>query len=330
MVKVDFRVDFWLIVSVVVLLAATGFWYKGHREKKERARLALQQEIAKSEEAKAKKAAEAEEAARTLASLKSFIAVEEKKLKDVILETKEAMDAIEADKAALSEAVKAVGEKAKAIDEEYRRKKKKRYSEAERVVLLLNSPEINKLAKLYLGNDLATLEAEFKEKVKVAIRIHGDQSRRLRENRDEFYKEVEGLSEEVHKKNEKAYNQIMGVNANAEKTVNRLMKQRRRLESQLAYLQNSAVRQSTKIARVENEIAELDKTIEAANERFSSARSQLAHIQATMAETKAREDRGEDHGESGCKHVRQVTEGMNARDLSEKRKGYAADRKSVV
>ncbi len=282
------KIDFWTVALIALLLGGGGYWmYRNNEKKKEAARIAYQQQVEK-EKARVK---EKEEKDKTLKLLQDLVAREEKNLQKIIEEHKIWLQELEEDKGQLSEALIAVEKKAKEADERSRKREQKRYSNAERVLLILNDKDINDLAKKYLGEDFTALRAEYQDKVNAILRMHKEQSRRLKANRDKYYKSVAGISEEVEKKNEAASQKIRDSYTLIENKLNQLLKKKENVERKIeriatVRLSNSRTRQEA--AELERQLKSLERDIETAQERYALARSQVTHLDATVAESSAR------------------------------------------
>ncbi len=281
------RIDFWTVALIVLLLGGGGYWmYRNNEKKKEAARIAYQMHLEQEKQAQEEK----EKKKSNLKLLQDFVAREEKNLQKIIEEHKIWLQGLEEDKGQLSEALIAVEKKAKEADERSRKREQKRYSNAERVLLILNDTDINDLAKKYLGEDFTALRAEYQDKVNTILRMHKEQSRRLKANRDKYYKSVAGISEEVEKKNEAAGREIRESYASVKKTLDRLEGKRSRINQEIdgltRGLQGSLTRK--KLAQLRSQLDDLEKDIDTARQRYSLAKSQVAHLDATVAESSAR------------------------------------------
>ncbi len=295
----DMRIDFWTVALIALILGGSGYWfYKNNAKKKEAARIAYQMQVEKEERAKAEEEArirkEQEEKAekdKTLKMLQGFIAREEKNLKKIIEEHRIILEGIEDDKELLTEALTAVEKEAKEADERSRKRGQTRYSNAERVLLILKNEDINNLAKKHLGEDFSAMRAEYQDRVNTALRLHQEQTKRLKASRDKYHKSVAGLDEEVEKKKEVASRKILDSHTLIGNKLDQLLKKKEKIEGRIKRMETAMVsnrRREKEAAELKRQLQSLEKEIETAQERYALAKSQVAHLDVTVAETSVR------------------------------------------
>ncbi len=284
------KIDFWSIV-LILIIAGGGYywWHKNDVKKKEAARIAYQKQLEEEERIKEEKVKKAE----ALVVLRNFISREENKLNVIIEEAEIAIESTKEDQGQLTDALKKIEAKAKEQAERARKRKQKYYNNAERVLLLLKDEDINALANKYMGEDLSAsaMRAEYEDRVKTILRMHKESSSRLSANQKRYHDTVAGIQEGVEKKNTVAANRIREAYEEAKRTMNKYNHDIARLEKEYHTLNKGmkGVRERKRMADIQREIFALKQSRILADQDYKATRAQMAHMEATSAESAARQ-----------------------------------------
>ncbi len=264
----------------------------------ERAEAERKERIAKEEEEKSKNAVK---------MFHAYLDREESRLKDTIEEAKIAIEAIDLDQKEISEELERVEkEYAKLVEQNKRKHVTEFYEKAEYVMLILKSPELNRLYEKYCGEALAAVRAKYENEVNTILKMHRERTSRLRQNKAKYYASVKGINEEVEQKNEAALRRANSAKSQTQAQLNKLKERKQQLEKRLSDEQNKRViTHNTSISgntretngaknrrkRIEDlsaEIERLNREIATAEALASGNQAQMAHLEATTAETSAR------------------------------------------
>lgn len=236
----------------------------------------------------------------------AYLDREESRLKNIIEEAKINCERCDIDQKELAEELERIEKENARLANASRQRKQKRYEKAEHVLLLLKSPVLNVIYEKYLGEDIAAIRAKYENEVKTVIKLHRDTEARLRKNRDKYFATVQGINEEVEQKNEAAVRRASSAKAKTQAQLNKLREKRQQLEKRLSDEQNKRVITSNvsisgkvretngaknrrqRIAALTAEIESLDRDIATAEALASGNQAQMAHLEATTAETAAR------------------------------------------
>ena len=278
------------------------------REQREAEREKAEREERIAREEKDRIAKEEQEAnANAVKMLHAYLDREESRLKDTIESAKIAQEAIDLDQKEISEELERVEkEHARLVEQNKRKHVTEFYEKAEYVMLVLKSPELNRLYEKYCGETLAAVRAKYENEVNTILKMHRERTSRLRQNKAKYYASVQGINEEVEQKNEAALRRAKSAQSQTRAQVNKLKETKRRLEKSLSDEQNKRVvtyntsisgnvRETSGAKNRRQRIADLSAEIERINREIATAealasgnQAQMAHLEATTAETSAR------------------------------------------
>ena len=299
------------IVSLVLIfgvLAAAGFWYITENDRADRAEnyRRQQEQQAKKEalerEREEKQRAEDErirkERAASLAKedavrlFLNYIDREEERLKDETEELKIKLEKVDIDQNSMSEELQAI-ERANAVRvASAERRKEQQRDKIERVLALLRSPTLNRLARTYCGEDLSALRSRFEGEVQKIKDVDDKYQKRFRDNLKRYEDAVAGADEVVNRKLKTARAKYEAVTKGMDSQ--RLPK----LKAQLAVVEREIARISGKkspskwdkrdIERLQQQQILLQNQIAQFEDVGGLAAADIAHMEATEAETEAR------------------------------------------
>ena len=307
-----------LLVKVAVALVLVGGaglfgfmkWRDGKRIEEQRllaqreAEQAAEREKAERKERLAKEEKERDEGAVKM--LHAYLDREEARLKDAIEEVKIAREAIDLDQKEISEELERVEKEYARLVEVNKKRRTEFYEKAEYVMLILKSPELGRLYEKYCGEDLTAVRAKYETEVNAILKLHRESTARLRQNKDKYYASVKGINEEVEQKNEAALRRARSAKAQTQGQLNKLREKKRQLEKSLSDEQNKRVvtyntsisgkiretngakNRRQRMEALSAEIERLNREIATAEALASGNQAQMAHLEATTAETSAR------------------------------------------
>ena len=303
-----------LLAKVVVLLVLIGgagtFGFMKWRDAKriEAQRLLEQREAeqaAEREEAERKKE-EKEKKDAAFTAFQAYLAREEARIKDKIEAAKIACESIDIDCKELSEELERIEKEDARLAALSKKRGEFRYDKAEHVLLILKSQGLGSLYEKYCGEDLTATRAKFENEVNTLLKMHRESTTRLRKNKEKYYAAVKGINEEVEQKNEAALRRARSAKSQTQGQLNKLRERKRQLEKRLSDEQNKRVvgvntsisgkvretngakNRRQRIASLTAEIESIDRDIATAEALESGNRAQMAHLEATTAETSAR------------------------------------------
>ena len=303
------------IVSLVLIfgvLAAAGFWYITENDRADRAEnyRRQQEQQAKKEalerEREEKQRAEDErirkERAASLAKedavrlFLNYIDREEERLKDETDELKIKLEKVDIDQNSMSEELQAI-EHANAVRVASAEKRKEQQRDKiERVLALLRSPTLNRLARTYCGEDLAALRSRFEGEVQKIKDVDDKYQKRFRDNLKRYEDAIVGVDETVNRKLKAARAKYDAVSKGMDSQ--RLP----RLKSQLAEIEREIQKINERIQgkrnpprydverreRLQQQQILLQNQIAQFEDVGGLAAADIAHMEATEAETEAR------------------------------------------
>ena len=296
------------LVLIIGGLAAAGFWYvtENDRADKAEAYRRHQAEVAKREtEEKERLARQKEEderlrKERTEAMAKedavrlflNYIDREEERLKEEAEEAKIALEKIDVDQDSLSEELQAIERANAARVASAEKRKEQQRDKVERVLALLRSPTLNRLSRTYCGEDLAALRSRFEGEVQKIKDVDDKYQKRFRDNLKRYEDAVAGADEVVNRKLKTARAKYEAVTKGMDSQ--RLPK----LKAQLAVVEREIARISGKkspskwdkrdIERLQQQQILLQNQIAQFEDVGGLAAADIAHMEATEAETEAR------------------------------------------
>lgn len=297
----------WLVLVIGGFVAA-GFWYITENDRADRAENYRRQQVqqakeeARQREEEERQRAEDErmrkERAAALAKedavrlFLNYIDREEGRLKDETEELKVQLEKIEVDQNSMSEELQAI-ERANALRVASAEKRKEQQRDKiERVLALLRSPTLNRLSRTYRGEDLSALRSKFEGEVQKIKDVDDRYQKRFRDNLKRYEDAVAGADEIVNRK-------LKNARARYE-TVTKGMDSQRlpKLKAQLASVEREIARINGKksqskwdkrdLERLQNQQILLQNQIAQFEDVGGLAAADLAHMEATEAETEAR------------------------------------------
>ena len=297
----------WLVLVIGGFVAA-GFWYITENDRADRAENYRRQQVQQAkEEARQREEAERQRAEdermrkeRAAALAKedavrlflNYIDREEGRLKDETEELKVQLEKIEVDQNSMSEELQAI-ERANALRVASAEKRKEQQRDKiERVLALLRSPTLNRLSRTYRGEDLSALRSKFEGEVQKIKDVDDRYQKRFRDNLKRYEDAVAGADEIVNRK-------LKNARAKYE-TVTKGMDSQRlpKLKAQLASVEREIARINGKksqskwdkrdLERLQNQQILLQNQIAQFEDVGGLAAADLAHMEATEAETEAR------------------------------------------
>lgn len=296
------------LVFILGVLAAVGFWYITENDRADRAEnYRRQQEQQAKEEAREREREEKQRAederirkerAEALAKedavrlFLNYIDREESRLKDEAEELKIKLEKIDVDQNSMSEELQAI-ERANAVRvASAEKRKEKQRDKIERVLALLRSPTLNRLSRTYCGEDLAALRGRFEGEVQKIKDVDDRYQKRRCDNLKRYEEAIAGADEAVNRK-------LKIARAKYEAVTKGMDSQRiPKLKAQLATVEREIARINGKksqskwdkrdVERLQQQQILLQNQIAQFEDVGGLAAADIAHMEATEAETEAR------------------------------------------
>ena len=299
------------IVSLIFIVGgfvAAGFWYITENDRADRAEnYRRQQEQRAKDEARQREQEERQRAEderirkeRAAALAKedavrlflNYIDREEVRLKDETEELKVQLEKIDVDQNSMSEELQAI-ERANALRVASAEKRKEQQRDKiERVLALLRSPTLNRLSRTYRGEDLSALRSKFEGEVQKIKDVDDRYQKRFRDNLKRYEDAVAGADEVVNRKSKTARAKYEAVTKGMDSQ--RLPK----LKAQLAAVDRAIEKINAKKSptkwdvrdreRLQQQQIVLQNQISQYEDIGGLAAADVAHMEATEAETEAR------------------------------------------
>lgn len=299
------------IVSLIFIVGgfvAAGFWYITENDRADRAEnYRRQQEQRAKDEARQREQEERQRAEderirkeRAAALAKedavrlflNYIDREEVRLKDETEELKVQLEKIDVDQNSMSEELQAI-ERANALRVASAGKRKEQQRDKiERVLALLRSPTLNRLSRTYRGEDLSALRSKFEGEVQKIKDVDDRYQKRFRDNLKRYEDAVAGADEVVNRKLKTARAKYEAVTKGMDSQ--RLPK----LKAQLAAVDRAIEKINAKKSptkwdvrdreRLQQQQIVLQNQISQYEDIGGLAAADVAHMEATEAETEAR------------------------------------------
>ena len=299
------------IVSLIFIVGgfvAAGFWYITENDRADRAEnYRRQQEQRAKDEARQREQEERQRAEderirkeRAAALAKedavrlflNYIDREEVRLKDEPEELKVQLEKIDVDQNSMSEELQAI-ERANALRVASAEKRKEQQRDKiERVLALLRSPTLNRLSRTYRGEDLSALRSKFEGEVQKIKDVDDRYQKRFRDNLKRYEDAVAGADEVVNRKLKTARAKYEAVTKGMDSQ--RLPK----LKAQLAAVDRAIEKINAKKSptkwdvrdreRLQQQQIVLQNQISQYEDIGGLAAADVAHMEATEAETEAR------------------------------------------
>ena len=225
--------------------------------------------------------------------LNAYLNREKQRLNKIVEECKIHMEQIDLDQKDLSEAIAEIEKENEQRAENSRKRGIKRFDKAERVSLILKNPVMNAMAEKYTGESLNATYAKYKSEMGTEVKRYQEAEAKLRKNRENYYKSVEGADEWLDKRNAKARKMNNAVIRSAEMEIKILERELKPLQKEFETLLKQSAQMKSHYH--EKRISELREKIKSLEERLRPAKTQLeqalasqAHVDATEGETSVR------------------------------------------
>jgi len=223
----------------------------------------------------------------------AYLNREKQRLSKIVEECKIHMEQIDLDQKDLSDAIAEIEKENEQRAENSRKRGIKRFDKAERVSLILKNPVMNAMAEKYTGENLNATYAKYKSEMGTELKRYQEAEAKLRKNRENYYKSVEGADEWLDKRNEKARKMNNAVIRSAELEIKILERELKPLQKEFEMLLKQTAQMKSHYH--EKRISELRERINSLEERLRPAKTQLeqalasqAHVDATEGETSVR------------------------------------------
>lgn len=223
----------------------------------------------------------------------AYLNREKQRLSKIVEECKIHMEQIDLDQKDLSDAIAEIEKENEQRAENSRKRGIKRFDKAERVSLILKNPVMNAMAEKYTGENLNATYAKYKSEMGTELKRYQEAEAKLRKNRENYYKSVEGADEWLDKRNAKARKMNNAVIRSAEMEIKILERELKPLQKEFEMLLKQTAQMKSHYH--EKRISELRERINSLEERLRPAKTQLeqalasqAHVDATEGETSVR------------------------------------------
>ena len=259
----------------------------GHGAAVDMATVKFEQPTAESQ----KRVTEEDERRNAAAALRTYLEREGEFLNGIVTESDASIKIISDDQRRLSSVLAEIESANARLEAVAKTNGWKRYERAERVMMILKHPAMNELAVKYLGEDFAVLRAECRSRIKTLLEMQKDTSRRLKANRDKYFRAQSGIDDDVEAKTEAAGKMTTSANKELETRLADLEARRDGRTAKLLELKKRPSKPHTivnEINSLQEEIIALEKEIVRVREVVNVSRANVSHIAATVAETTAR------------------------------------------
>lgn len=297
-----------VLVVVIAVLGAAGFWYitENDRADREIAYQRQQEQQAKieaMEKERAERQREEDERIRkeraanvakedAVRMFLSYIDREEDRLKEEVEEAEINLEKIRVDQDSLDEELQAIERANEARIASNEKRGENQRDMVERVRALLKSVTLNRLARTYCGEDLSRKRSEFEGEMQKIKDVDDRYQKRIKGNLKKYDETVKGADEKVNKR-------LKSARAKYE-SVQKQMDPRRleKLKAQLADIEKKIERILKKkmqsnwdkrdLAQLQNQQIVLQNQILSYTDITGLASGNIMHMEATEAETEAR------------------------------------------
>ena len=297
-----------VLIVFIGVLGAGLFWYitENNRADNAEAYRRRQAEIAKSEAAEKerlelqrkederirKERAEALAKEDAVRLFLNYIDREEERLKEEKEEAKIQLEKIGIDQNSLSEELQAIERANEVRVASAEKRKEEQRDKVERVLAILRSVTINRLARTYCGEDLSALLSKFEAEVQLIKNVDDKYRNRIKANRRKYNETVAGADEVVDKKLKAARAKYDSVAKQMDPDrLPRLKKQLALVEREIEKI-NSKKSQSKWDKRDLKSLMEQQVILQNQVSQYEDvgglAAANIAHMEATDAETQAR------------------------------------------
>ena len=287
------------IVLAIALVFGAFKWHemvKQERAESYRLYIEKQKQIEAEETAKKKeseeKAKAIEDQIKTTKAFRDYLSRERKKLEKIIEESKIHIKLIAEDKQTLSAALAEIDAENIKKSESARKQNRKRFDRAERVMQLLRSQTLNELAASYLGEDFAALGAEYQSHMATFINMYDEEKRRLAKNKKDYDKAVEGIQDEIERKNRYASERVFEARRSGSYQLDEFKKRLSKAQSDAELIRRKKLpskQEKEKLLHLENVlIPSLEQAIVNMEQSVALGIAEVAHMEATVAESAGR------------------------------------------
>ncbi len=297
-----------MLALIIGALGAAGFWYitennrkdreveyQRRQEKQAKAEAEEKERIAqqKAEDERTRKeraAAVAKEDAVRL--FLNYIDREEERLKEEVEEAKIMIEKINVDQDSLEDELKAIERANEMRVSNSEKRGESQRDKVERVRALLKSTVINRLARTYCGNDLSTLRSEFESEMQKIKEVDDRYKKRFSENVRKYDETVKGVDAVVEKKTKAARAKFEAVQKQMDP--DRLARLKRQLEDvekgidRILRMKSKSRWDERKLEQLQQQQITLQNQLSQYQDITGLASGNIAHIEATEAETEAR------------------------------------------
>lgn len=297
-----------MLVFIIAVLGAAGFWYITENERMDRA-LAYQrqqEQLAKAEaqeRERVERQREEDERIRkeraanvakedAMRMFLSYIDREEERLKEEVEEAEINLEKIRVDQDSLDEELQAIERANEARVASNDKRGENQRDMVERVRAILKSVTLNRLARTYCGEDLSRKRSEFEGEMQKIKDVDDKYQKRIKGNLKKYDEIVKGADEKVNKRLKSAREKYESVQKQMDP--NRLEK----LKKQLADVEGKIGRilgrktqsnwERRELAQLQNQQMLLQNQISSYTDISGLASGNILHMEATEAEAEAR------------------------------------------
>lgn len=297
-----------LIVLIVAVLGAGGFWYITENSRKDREiAYQRQKELQEKEEALEKERLEMQRAEderirkeRADAVAKedavrlflNYIDREEERLKRDAEEAEIALQKIDIDQDSLEAELQAIEQANDVRLNSNTKRGEVQRDKVERVRALLKSAILNRLARTYCGSDLSALRSEFEAEMQKIKDVDDKYKKRISGNLRKYDETVKGADEKVNSKLKAARSKYASVQKEmSPQRLSNLEKQLEDLEKRINRLVENKHRskwEDRELARLQDQQVTLQNQLLQYKDVTGLGAANALHLDATEAETEAR------------------------------------------
>lgn len=295
-----------LLLLVLVILAGAGvFYHVRTQERREEYRRKEVEEQKQEEERiqreqKAKFEARQKEHARVEAIrlLRDYGAREEEYLKGIVDEEKIRCEMIDIDLKSFSDEVEIIGRSVANQPKGAKKEYEQRRVQIERVKSLLDSPILKRLAQDYGYEDFAALGGRFKSQVEGWAQMESRIQSAKNANRENYYQEMKDLEGDVEQKIQAAKLKLTASESAISTRVGAIEKSREKASKELEKLRKDVERlraNKMKSPWQERQLKDAEMRLQVEEEKLARqkevaalASANLLHMEATIAESRAR------------------------------------------
>lgn len=298
-----------MLVFMIAVLGAAGFWYvtENSRADRERAYQRQQEQLAKTEAMERERAERQREEderirkERTAAAAKedavrmflTYIDREETRLKEEVEAAEINLEKIRIDQESLDAEVLAIERANEARVASNEKRGEEQRDIVERVRAILKSVTLNRLARTYCGEDLSKLRSEFEAEMKKTKDVDDRYQKRIKRNLEKYDETVRGVDAEVDKKTKAARAKYASIQKQMDPDrLNKLKKQladiEQKIEKNLRKAKARTKWDERDLAQLQQQQVVLQNQISSYTDVSGLATAGSLHMEVTEAETAAR------------------------------------------